>query len=93
MAALSTMTTSFGDTLVEGDIAMIPAEPPGELRYSHRVRYREAIRNLWAAREIIYTLAERDFRAQYKQATSGVLWAVDQPGGSPWSSSWWCSRG
>ena len=76
MAALSTMTTSFGDTLVEGDIAAIPAEPPDELRYSHRVRYREAIRNLWAAREIIYTLAERDFRAQYKQATLGILWAL-----------------
>ena len=30
-------------------------------------------------REIIYTLAERDFRAQYKQATLGILWAVLSP--------------
>ena len=30
-------------------------------------------------REIIYTLAERDFRAQYKQAILGILWAVLSP--------------
>ena len=34
---------------------------------------------LWNHREIIYTLAERDFRAQYKQATLGMLWAVLSP--------------
>ena len=37
------------------------------------------MRSLWDHREIIYTLAERDFRAQYKQATLGVLWAVLSP--------------
>ncbi len=79
MAALSTMTTSFGDTLVEGDVASIPAEPPEELLYRHRVRYLEAVRNLWAHREIIYTLAERDFRAQYKQASLGIMWALLSP--------------
>ncbi len=34
---------------------------------------------LWNHREIVYTLAERDFRAQYKQATLGMLWAVLSP--------------
>jgi ABC-2 type transport system permease protein/lipopolysaccharide transport system permease protein len=69
----------FGDTLVEPDISLIPAEPRDEIIYHHKVNYFEAIRNLWAHREIIYTLAERDFRAQYKQASLGVLWAVLSP--------------
>lgn len=79
MAALSTMTTSFGDTLVEGDVSSIPAEPPQELLYRHKVRVLESVRNVWAHREIIYTLAERDFKAQYKQASLGILWAVLGP--------------
>jgi ABC-type polysaccharide/polyol phosphate export permease len=79
MAALSTMTTSFGDTLVEGDVSSIPPEPPNELLYRHKVHFIESVRNLWAHREIIYTLAERDFRAQYKQASLGVLWALISP--------------
>ncbi len=79
MAALSTVTTSFADTLIEPDVASIPPEPPDNLLYQHKVRYIEAIRNLWSHREIIYTLAERDFRAQYKQASLGILWAVLGP--------------
>jgi ABC-2 type transport system permease protein/lipopolysaccharide transport system permease protein len=73
------MTTSFGDTLVEGDVASIPPEPPTELMYRHKVHIVESVRNLWGHREIIYTLAERDFRAQYKQASLGILWAVLGP--------------
>ena len=38
-----------------------------------------SLRDLWASRDIIYTLAERDIRAQYKQATLGVLWALIAP--------------
>lgn len=79
MAALSTVSSSFGDTLVEQDVSLIPPEPPADLMYQHRVRYLESLRNLWAHREIVYTLAERDFRAQYKQASLGILWAVLSP--------------
>jgi ABC-type polysaccharide/polyol phosphate export permease len=79
MAALSTTTTSFGDTLVEQDISSIPDEPPDELLYRHKARLLESVRNVWAHREIIYTLAERDFKAQYKQASLGILWAVIGP--------------
>ena len=39
----------------------------------------ESLKLLWEHREIVYTLAERDFRAQYKQATLGILWAVLSP--------------
>jgi ABC-type polysaccharide/polyol phosphate export permease len=79
MAALSTFSTSFGDTLVEGDVSSIPPEPPAALVYKHRVGYIESVRNVWAHREIIYRLAERDFRAQYKQASLGIMWALLSP--------------
>ena len=65
--------------LVVQDLDLIPEEPPDEIVYMHRAKLGESIRNLWAHREIIYTLAERDFRAQYKQATLGVAWAVLSP--------------
>jgi ABC-type polysaccharide/polyol phosphate export permease len=79
MTVVSSRGAAFGAELVETNASTIPAEPPDDLIYRHRVRLREALRNLWAAREIIYTLAERDFRAQYKQATLGILWAVISP--------------
>ena len=61
------------------DLSAIPDEPPDEILYQHRVNLVESVKLLWDHREIIYTLAERDFRAQYKQATLGVLWAVLSP--------------
>jgi ABC-type polysaccharide/polyol phosphate export permease len=71
--------SSFGDVLVENDVSTVPAEPADDLIYHHKVHYFESLKNLWDSREIIYTLAERDFRAQYKQASLGILWAVLSP--------------
>ena len=71
--------SSFGDVLVENDVSTVPAEPAEDLIYHHKVHYFESLKNLWDSREIIYTLAERDFRAQYKQASLGVMWAVLSP--------------
>jgi len=34
---------------------------------------------VWARREIVFTLAERDIRANYKEATLGIAWAVLTP--------------
>lgn len=76
---MSESDAAAGGTLLVTDLSSIPAEPPDELMYHHKVRAFNSIRQLWAHREIIYTLAERDFRAQYKQATLGVLWAVLSP--------------
>jgi ABC-type polysaccharide/polyol phosphate export permease len=76
---MAVVAPSFGDTLVEVDPSTVAAEPSPDIEYKHKVHFRTAIRTLWASREIIYTLAERDFRAQYKQATLGVLWAVLSP--------------
>ncbi len=67
------------DALVVTEVSSSPDEPPPGIMYRHKVRFAESVRVLWAHREIIYTLAERDFRAQYKQATLGVLWAVLTP--------------
>lgn len=66
-------------TLQVFDRSNVPAEPPDEILYHHKAGFIESVKTLWAHREIVYTLAERDFRAQYKQATLGILWAVLAP--------------
>jgi ABC-type polysaccharide/polyol phosphate export permease len=76
---MTALDSSEAGAAVVTDVSSIPDEPPEEILYHHKVRVSESIRVLWAHREIIYTLAERDFRAQYKQATLGILWAVLSP--------------
>jgi ABC-2 type transport system permease protein/lipopolysaccharide transport system permease protein len=66
-------------TLYVPDPTAIPDEPPEELLYHHKVAMWESVKEVWRHREIVQTLAERDFKAQYKQATLGVLWAVVAP--------------
>jgi ABC-type polysaccharide/polyol phosphate export permease len=56
-----------------------PDEPPDHLIYRHESRLRPSLRKLWDSRDITYTLAERDIRAQYKQATLGLAWALIAP--------------
>ncbi len=76
---MTALDSSGSDALVVTDVSSVPDEPPAGIIYRHKVRFIDSIRTLWAHREIIYTLAERDFRAQYKQATLGVMWAVLTP--------------
>lgn len=59
--------------------ADLAAGPPPELRYRYRVRPLHSLREFWAARNLAWTLAERDIRARYKQAFLGVSWAVVTP--------------
>jgi ABC-2 type transport system permease protein/lipopolysaccharide transport system permease protein len=66
-------------SLVVTDLSKIGAEPPDDSWYHHNVPVVQSLKTLWDHREIMYTLAERDFRAQYKQATLGVLWALLAP--------------
>ena len=68
-----------GGEFIVTDLSAIPAEPSEDLLYTHKAPLVASMRNLWAHREIMYTLAERDFRAQYKQAVLGVGWAVLSP--------------
>ncbi|MGH2404231.1 MAG: ABC transporter permease [bacterium] len=56
-----------------------PLAPPPELRFRRHIRLGVAMRDLWQARELVRTLVERDFRAQYKQTILGFAWAVIPP--------------
>ena len=53
--------------------------PPPELRYRHTRSLSRAVRELWASRELIATLTERDLRSRYKQAYLGFAWAIILP--------------
>jgi ABC-2 type transport system permease protein/lipopolysaccharide transport system permease protein len=53
--------------------------PPPELLFKRRVRLRSALPELWRARVLIRTLAERDLRVRYKLAVLGFIWAVLSP--------------
>ena len=59
--------------------ASASSQPPAELRFRRRLGARSTLRELWAARDIVVSLAQRDFLVRYKQATLGVLWAAFTP--------------
>jgi len=58
---------------------VIPDGPPPEIRFTRRIGFIEGAMRLWAARELVRSLAERDLRARYKQTALGFLWAFVQP--------------
>lgn len=55
------------------------AGPPPELRYRPAVHLGAALREVWASRSLVRTLAERELRARYKQAALGFAWALVTP--------------
>lgn len=61
------------------DPATIPDVPPAELRFRRHVSLLGSVADLVRRREVVRSLADRDFRARYKQAFLGVGWAVIQP--------------
>jgi ABC-type polysaccharide/polyol phosphate export permease len=67
------------DSIEPGSGPPMPTEPPGDLIYHHQTQLRSSLAELWDSRDIVFTLAERDIRAQYKQATLGLLWALIAP--------------
>jgi lipopolysaccharide transport system permease protein len=70
---------TFNGGLQVTDMSTIADKPSDDILYQHKVRTIDSAKLLWNHREIVYTLAERDFRAQYKQATLGMMWAVLSP--------------
>ena len=64
------MTTATA-TLLDG--------PHPSLRFKRNISIAQSARELWRSRELIRTLAERDYRIRYKQAVLGVAWAVLTP--------------
>jgi ABC-type polysaccharide/polyol phosphate export permease len=61
------------------DTALRPREPRAEIWFRRRINLISALKELWAFRELILTIAERDLRVRYKQAALGLLWAVIAP--------------
>ncbi len=61
------------------ELASIPESPPAELRFRRHVGLISTGIALWHSREVVRSLADRDFRARYKQAVLGVAWAVINP--------------
>src|SRR4051794_26896529 len=53
--------------------------PPADLRYRRKIRLQSTLTELFRSRELVWTLAERDYRVRYKQAVLGVSWAVLTP--------------
>ena len=61
------------------DSSTLPENPPAESFYRHRVPLFGALRQTWKHREVMWALAERDVRANYKQAALGMGWALLSP--------------
>jgi ABC-type polysaccharide/polyol phosphate export permease len=53
--------------------------PRPEIWFKRRVGLRSAFVDVWRARELVVTLAERDLRVRYKQAALGFAWALFTP--------------
>jgi ABC-type polysaccharide/polyol phosphate export permease len=60
-------------------VRSLPAEPPPETLFRLRLRLVSALKEVWQARDLVRTLAERDFRIRYKQAVLGFAWALLTP--------------
>lgn len=56
-----------------------PARPPAAQRFRRGVRLAGSLRELWHSREMVRSVAEREFRARYKQTYLGYAWAVITP--------------
>ena len=69
----------IGNAPLRGVIPEPIEAPPEELWFRRRIRLRNALRDIWHFRELIFSLAERDYRARYKQAVLGIGWAVLTP--------------
>ncbi len=74
--ALATEPTAGG---LGPERARAASGPRREIWFKRRIRLIPSIREVWAFRELILTLAERDLRIRYKQAVLGIAWAVITP--------------
>jgi ABC-2 type transport system permease protein/lipopolysaccharide transport system permease protein len=66
-------------SIVDAQRAVPGDMPPDELRFRRGLRPLASLREIVQRRELIWTLAERDLRARYKQAILGFAWAVVTP--------------
>ncbi len=61
------------------DLGTAPTAPDPAWRFRRRLGPVRVARELWAARELVRTLAERDIRVRYKQAALGLAWSLITP--------------
>ena len=59
--------------------AVVAEEPPPEILFRRRLHLITAAKELWAARELIGTLTERNLRSRYKQTFLGFAWSLITP--------------
>jgi ABC-type polysaccharide/polyol phosphate export permease len=57
----------------------VPVIPPPGWRFRRKLRPATLFHELWEARALVRTLAEREIRIRYKQAILGFAWAVVTP--------------
>jgi len=79
LSAVTEALSEDGGALKVFDVSLVPAEPPEELVYRHKPQFLRSAVELVRRGEVIFTLAERDIRAQYKQAFLGIAWALLTP--------------
>jgi lipopolysaccharide transport system permease protein len=53
--------------------------PPPHIRYRRALHFRTALRELWRARAVMYSIAERDLRSRYSQMALGFAWDIIGP--------------
>lgn len=56
-----------------------PDSPPEQFLFRRAIRPGAVLRELWHARQLARTLAERELRARYKQTVLGFAWAIITP--------------
>ena len=57
----------------------LPSSPPAELRHRRRVGFMAAAAQLWAARGMIESTAQRALRSRYQRNLLGPLWVLISP--------------
>jgi ABC-type polysaccharide/polyol phosphate export permease len=65
--------------LLAAGVATVAAAPPNELRFKRRMSFVSVLRDMWRAREVTRSLAERTIRSRYKQAVLGFAWSILTP--------------
>jgi len=68
-----------GEQANRGAVAIEQDEPRPELRYRRALHFRTELKELVAARHVVYSLTERDLRSRYSQMALGFLWNVLGP--------------
>ncbi len=79
MSAIADPLSEEEGALKVFDVSLVPDEPSEESLYQHKPDLLRSARELFRRGEVIFTLAERDIRAQYKQAVLGIAWALLTP--------------